>query len=253
MPTSGSQQFDVLKQHLDSDGAVRREVEFALSALLARANPSNRANRFVYGNGVEWIIACAAWSAGVLTSPAGHDANGFDLADLLDDAKGLWSVKASASGKATQVRLINFMGTGEGARWEEPTLFVSPFLEGAVLVVPGVHRDIADLASHGHDALTLRPADLRAIKEFSTAHPENRIALDVAANRGDAPTQDSDFIQTILLPSVFPHLSKPFAAAQPVGAGSIVDEITGLTTLRAKGDLTEDEFQKAVRRVIAGP
>src|SRR5690625_1788402 len=83
MAGSGSREFDVLKRHLETTPSVKREVEFAFSALLTAANPSDRGLRFLFGNGAEWIIAAAAWSSGVLVAPQGHNTNGFDLGDLL--------------------------------------------------------------------------------------------------------------------------------------------------------------------------
>ena len=81
---SGSSDFDKLRDHLASNATVRKEVENAFAFLLARANPSDRAARFVVGGAVEWIVASAAWSANVLTVPGGHNTNGFDLTDVLN-------------------------------------------------------------------------------------------------------------------------------------------------------------------------
>ncbi|UOW01872.1 hypothetical protein [Agrococcus sp. SCSIO52902] len=244
---SGSSQFDALRRHLLSHNEVRREVEFAFSSLLTAANPSDRGLRFLFGSGAEWIMASAAWSAGVLTAPAGHNANGFDLGDLLDKAKGLWSVKASASTSASQIRLKNFMGDGGRVDWTEPTVFVGPYLKGAVLVDPRSHTEVAEAASNIGDALVLGGG---AVKAFAKSHPQNYIPFDVAVNHGGASADRYAFVKSVITPDHFPILSKPFLAAAPVADRSRVEEITRLALLRDQGVLDEEQFKRAVDTVI---
>lgn len=240
---SGSAEFDALRQHLLTNKDVKREVEFAFSSLLTAANPTDRGLRFLFGNGAEWIMAAAAWSAGVLTAPAGHNANGFDLGDLLNRAKGLWSVKASASTAATQIRLKNFMGNGSSADWTEPTLFVGPYLRGAVLVDPTLHVAVKDAMRRGSDALLLSGG---AIKRFAQENPGNYVAFDVAVNSGGGVNDPYAFVKSVITPEHFPILSKPFLAAAPVATGNLVEEIKKLADLRDRGVLDDESFKKAV-------
>lgn len=247
MATSGSTEFDKLKKHLDSNQTVRREVEFAFSALLTAANPSDRGLRFLFGNGAEWIMASAAWSAGVLTAPAGHNANGFDLGDLLDKTRALWSVKASASSKGGQIRLKNFMGEGKDASWDEPTLFVSPYYGGAVLIDPSTDGEVRAQARKGADALILPGA---VPKSYAADHPENHITFDVAVNEGAGSNDPFAFIKSVIDPAHFPNLSKPFLASMPPAQSNRVEEIERLVALRDSGALTPEQFEKAVERAI---
>lgn len=247
MDTSGSPEFDKLKRHLETKPAVKREVEFAFSALLTAANPSDRGLRFLFGNGAEWIIASAAWSAGVLVAPAGHNANGFDLGDLLDSARSLWSVKASAAKTSGQVRLINFMGDGANAVWNEPTLFVGPYVNGAVLLDPTKDSKLADQARRTSDALVLAGG---VIKRYAKDHPENHVAFDVEVNTGTGANDPYAFVKSILDQRHFPILSKPFVESEPSKATTKVEEIRQLTALKAEGALTEEQFQRAIEVVL---
>jgi hypothetical protein len=243
MSGSGSAEFDALRNHILSNGEVKREVEFAFSSLLTAANPSDRGLRFLFGNGAEWIMAAASWSAGVLTAPAGHNANGFDLGDLLNQAKGLWSVKASASSSAGDIRLKNFMGDGSNADWTEPTLFVGAYLKGAVLVDPTLHRAVKDRMRHSSDALLLGGG---VVKRFALDNPENYVAFDVAINQGGGVNDPYAFVKSVITPEHFPVLSRPFLAATPIASGSLVEEIKKLADLRDLGVLDDESFKKAV-------
>lgn len=249
MGGSGSGEFDALRSHLLANREARREVEFAFSALLTAANPSDRGLRFLFGSGAEWIMAAAAWSAGVLTAPAGHNSNGFDLGDLLVKAKGLWSVKASASTSASDVRLRNFMGDGAKADWVEPTLFVGPYLKGAVLVDPRIHAAVKEKMRRSSDALLLGGG---VVKQFALDNPSNYVPFDVAINKGGGPNDPYAFIKSVIAPEHFPILSRPFVESAPVTTSSRVEEITKLVALRDAGALDEHQFRRAVNEVL-GP
>lgn len=247
MAGSGSREFDVLKRHLETAPSVKREVEFAFSALLTAANPSDRGLRFLFGNGAEWIIAAAAWSSGVLVAPQGHNTNGFDLGDLLDKARSLWSVKASASDKASQIRLINFMGDGANAVWDEPTLFVGPYVSGAVLLDPAQDPDLAAQVRKTSDALVLAGG---VVKKYAKDHPENHVRFDVEVNSGASSNDPFAFIKSILDPAHFPVLSKPFLASTPKTSTTKVEEIEKLVAFRDQGALTPEQFHKAVSTLL---
>lgn len=247
MVGSGSEGFDRLRAHLLHDREVRREIEFAFSSLLTAANPSDRGLRFLFGNGAEWIMATAAWSAGVLTAPQGHNADGFDLADLMDNAKGLWSVKASASRSSSQIRLKNFMGAGKDADWTEPTLFVGPYLRGAVLVDPRQHPEVKAAVRHKSDALVLSGT---AVKAFAADNPANHAVFDVKENTGGVAADPFTFIKSVITPEHFPRLSKPFLAAEPKKVlSNEVEQITQLSALRQNGELTDEQFKRLVAKI----
>ncbi|RRJ87905.1 SHOCT domain-containing protein [Gulosibacter macacae] len=245
---SGSSEFDMLRNHLQSDPAVKREVEFAFASLVGAANPSDRGLRFLFGGGAEWILAAASWSAGVLTAPAGHNSNGFDLADLLAKARGLWSVKASASDKSMTVRLTNFMGDGANADWQDPTVFVAPYFGGAVLVDPKIHAEIHSQVIKKGDALTLAGT---IVKRFRDESPANFIPFEVAVNKGTFQGDPFSFIKSVLAPGHFPILSRPFLESTPIAASSRVEEIKKLAELRDAGALSEEQFRKAVDQVVS--
>jgi len=245
---SGNSEFDRLREHLLANKTVRREVEFAFASLLTAANPSDRGMRFLFGGGAEWIMASAAWSAGILTAPAGHNANGFDLADLLAKARGLWSVKASASASSGQIRLTNFMGDGSNAVWEDATLFVAPYFGGAVLVAPQTHHEVHAKVRKTGDALVLSGA---VVREFRDNNPANFIPFEVAVNSGVRAGDPFAFIKSVLAPEHFPNLSKPFLASAPITISNRVQEIERLVALRDQGVLDEAQFKQAVDQVIA--
>lgn len=240
---SGSVEFDGLRNYLDNHREVKRELEFAFTSLLAAANPSDRGSRFAYGGGAEWIMAAVAWCAGILTAPAGHNANGFDLTDLLDRARGLWSVKASASLTSSSIRLTNFMGSGKSSVWDVPTLFVGPYLGGAVLIDPRQEREIQQATKREKDALTL---SARKVRDFAGAHPLNKISFDVAVNDGRTQGDRYALIKSILVPQHFPNLSAPFVAAEPPKGRTKVSEIERLIELRDNGEIDDKQFRALV-------
>lgn len=248
MNDSGSLKFDRLKQHLEKSVSARREVEFAFSALLAAANPSDRGLRFLFGNGAEWILACAAWSAGILTAPAGHNANGFDLADLLHEARGMWSVKASASATTSQIRLVNFMGDGRNATWTDPTVFIAPYIHGAVFIDPTQDPDVQNAAHKIGDALTLAGG---VVKKYAVNHPHHHISFQIQANTGATTHDPYAFIKSILDPGHFPLLSRPFAAAEPATNNTLVDELQQLNDLKNIGALNDKQYKSAVDHVLS--
>lgn len=247
MAGSGNSEFDKLRDHLLNNKAVKREVEFAFASLLTAANPSDRGMRFLFGGGAEWIMASASWSAGILTAPAGHNANGFDLADLLTKARGLWSVKASASPSSMQIRLTNFMGDGSNAVWEDATLFVAPYFGGAVLIDPTLHTDVHAEMRRTGDALVLGGG---VVKKFRDDNPANFIPFEVAVNSGTSAGDPFAFIKSVLAPEHFPNLSKPFLASAPISTSTRVEEIQRLVALRDQGVLDEAQFKKAIDQVV---
>lgn len=241
--SSGSPAFDKLRDTLARDRALRSEMEAALDLNVRRVNPSDRANRFGSGAAVEWILASVAYAAGVLTVPGGHNANGFDLRDLLGKAQaGLWSVKNQT--KRSNYRITNGLGGG-GKGFVEPTVFLSPALPGIVFADPELHFEIASKAMQLSDAVVL---PFRAVLDHATDHPECVAPCAMPTNPGTG-TDDPwlDYVASLLAPERFPQLSRMFRDSKPAER-SIADEIKALVALRDAGDITEEQF----RTFIAG-
>lgn len=243
LPGSGSSAFDDLREELRRTPALRSELEAALDLNVQRVNPTDRANRFGSGAAVEWILACVAFSAGVLSVPGGHNANGFDLRDLRSDARGLWSVKNQT--KRGEWRITNGLG-GSGSGLKDPTIFVSPSLPGLTFVDPGVHADVSEQVVVKSDAVTL-PA--RVVEEHAQERPECVAACVMPKNPGtgvEDPWQD--YVENLLAPQRFPRLSRLFAASSPV-AGTLTSELMKLVELRDAGALSANDFSVLIAKL----
>lgn len=243
-PTSGSESFDAFRAALAREPSLRSEVESALDLNVRRVNPSDRANRFGSGAAVEWILASAAYAAGVLTVPGGHNANGFDLRDLLSEVRdGLWSVKNQT--KRGEFRISNGLGGG-GRGFVEPTVFLSPALPGIVYADPTMHADIASAAMQKADAVTL---PFVAVLLHAQTYPECVAECTMPTNPGSG-TDDPwlDYVASLLAPERFPRLAKMFIESKPVG-GTLSDEIVRLAALRDAGTITTEQFNDLVKRL----
>lgn len=241
--SSGSKAFDDLRDALIRDGHLRSEMEAALDLNVRRVNPSDRANRFGSGAAVEWILAAVAYAAGVLSIPGGHNSNGFDLRDLRDDARGLWSVKNQT--KRGEWRITNGLG-GAGSGFQDATIFVSPSLPGLTFADPAIHMDLAVQVVNKADAVTL-PA--RAVVEFAEAHPECVARCVMPTNPGTGDEDPwMDYVENLLAPSRFPQLSRLFVASKPT-SGTLVSELQALVAMRDEGKITEEQFAVLVARV----
>lgn len=241
--SSGSAAFDDLRAALLADPALRSELEAALDLNVRRVNPTDRANRFGSGAAVEWILACVAFAAGVLSIPGGHNMNGFDLRDVRHDARGLWSVKSQT--KRGEWRISNGLG-GSGAGLRDATVFVSPSLPGITLVDPARHADVAARAVEKSDAVTL-PA--RVVEEHARSHPECVAACAMPTNPGTGEEDPwMDYVENLLSPDRFPRLSRLFAASKPV-AGTLTGELQKLIALRDAGQISPAQFDALVDRL----
>ena len=141
-----------------SDPQLGQELQWLLRVSVENFNPSSRANRFIIGALVEWGIALAAFAAGILTLPQGHDADGDDVAGLRDAAKYRWSVKSSFSKqKSYQFIIQNVRGRKDdpGEPQMEETLFLHPLLPGIVHVDPAVHSQVLESLRFDGDAWVL--------------------------------------------------------------------------------------------------
>lgn len=241
--TSGSPNFDLLRDTLARDAALRGELESALRLNVDRVNPTDPGNRFVVGGAVEWIIAAAAWHAGALSVPGGHSARGFDLMDLQRAARGMWSVKSASSKAKSEWRITNGLG-GSGTGFRDATVFVSPHLPGLVFVDPELHTEVTRRARSNKDAVVL---GFGVVVEHANMHPECVAPLVAPANEGrGAENPFLAYAQTVLTPDRFPRLSTMFTAAKPA-AGSKADQALQLIAAKNAGDLTDEQFNALIR------
>ncbi|MFL0358590.1 hypothetical protein [Curtobacterium flaccumfaciens] len=245
MPGSGSESFDKLRSHLIANATVRREIETAYAFLLARANPSDRAARFVFGGASEWIVAASAWSAGVLTTPQGHNANGYDLAELLTQSRGLWSVKTASARKPGEWRITNGLGDA-GKGFEEPTLFVHKDLGGFLYIDPAAEPEVKQQQIKKRDAYTL---PFKVTKAFADSHPENLARLDLPVNEGQAVVEAYTFERELLAPNAFPNLSRIFVETTPLPI-TLTDEIRRLNDMAQDGSISQQERDDAIARLL---
>ena len=114
--------FQILKTSLAQKPEIRSEMETAMSAILARLNPSDRGTRFLTGGAYEWIIAVACWVSGIKLIPGGHSLNNFDLLEFRNALRGVWSIKSfTSSSISNDIRLGNKL-SNVSITWTEPTL-----------------------------------------------------------------------------------------------------------------------------------
>ncbi|WAC67205.1 hypothetical protein OVA14_05535 [Agrococcus sp. SL85] len=243
--TSGSEHFDRLRAGLAKDASVRSEIEAAMRLNVDRVNPSDPGNRFVVGGAVEWLIAAAAWALGVLTIPGGHSTRGFDLMDLQDAARGLWSVKAQTSANKGSFRLTNGLG-GSGKGFQDPTVFVSPHLPGLVFIDPARHKDAAEAVRVKPDAVELPFA---AVAKHAQRHPECVAVIAAPKNEGrGAENPFLAYAETIATPDRFPRLATMFTAAKPATSGRAA-EVAELLSLKQSGAISDAQFNALVNQV----
>lgn len=242
--TSGSIAFDALRNALIREPALRAELEAALDLNVRRVNPTDRANRFGSGAAVEWILASVAYSAGVLSIPGGHNSNGFDLRDLRENARGLWSVKNQT--KRGEWRISNGLG-GSGGGFVDATVFVSPSLPGLTFVDPRLHLDVTAQIIVKSDAVTL-PA--RVIEKHSEERPECVAPCSMPRNPGTGDEDPwMDYVENLLSRDRFPRLSQLFTASKPVG-GTLTSELQTLVALRDSGALSAEQFDLTLKRIV---
>ena len=243
MLTSGSPDFDRLRDALNANQGLRNELEWALLANVNRINPSDRANRFGSGAAVEWILASLAYHAGILAVPGGHNTDGFDLRDLRVKAQGLWSVKNTT--RRSDFRLTNGMG-GAGKGFVDPVLLLSPALPGITFADPNVHSDLVSKCKNTGDATVL---PFKSALLHAEEHPECVAVCRMPENQNEG--QDDpwmDYVKSLLDPERFPLLSKMFREAKLVNE-TIVDAIERLVSLRDSGEITQSQFSEFLEKL----
>lgn len=234
--------FDTLRNGLAKDTNFRVEVERALHLNVNRINPSDPGNRFLTGGATEWIVAAAAWHAGVFTVPGGHAEIGFDLLDLQTAAHGLWSVKSQTAQNPAAFRMSNGLGGG-GRGFADPTVFLSPHLPGLLYADPKTHLNVKAAEQKKSDAVIL---PFKVLRQHAIDNPHCVAPLTVARNEGRG--NENPFLaytKTILVPEQFPLLSEMFVAAAPP-TRSYANEVQLLSDMRKSGDITDSQFNALI-------
>ena len=244
--SSGSQRFDELKQAFESSPQLKSETEALLRLVLENYNPSNPGIRFITGQAAEWVIAFAAYAAGVIVIPQGHGAVGIDLKEVFGVVKESWSCKSSTQQKVNNFRISNGLG-GSGRGFVDPTIFMAPLLPGIVFAHPMVHPHVTDAQVLEKDAVTM---PFRVIADHAAAHPECVIELDIPHNQGHGATDATlEALKLLVTSHGFPILGKLFEDAKPVKR-SIADELTTLRKMLEGGSITEEIYEAACRETV---
>lgn len=245
--TSGSPEFDKMRTAFLLDPSLRTELEWAYRLAVETYNPSDRGLRFITGGIGEWIITLAAYRAGLVTLPDGHNADGHDTASVLAKAKGLWSVKTSyrRGGKFT---ITNGQG-GPGLGLVVATAFLSPDLPGIVFVDPEHHPEMVELVSWHKDSTSLAKADVAG---FAVLHPESVIPFTMPDNPGAAVKDPGlEAVRLIVDNSNFPRLRTMFVdvATAATEDKSVVAQIQQAKKLHAEGTLNDEQFESLVSKL----
>lgn len=146
--------FNKLKKAVESDTALKSDIEEALTELLERFSTQIYENRFVVGGVVEVILTAALRAAGVEARDVGLQEERIDIRI----PEGGFSVKGHFRGSG-DIRLINVLGDSAQADWREATLFVLHGI-GIGYADPDLLRDRGVIHRTG-DAVVARYAVLR--------------------------------------------------------------------------------------------
>jgi len=236
-------QFNILKNAMDSQPGLRNEFELAFASIAAKHHPSDRAERFVFGGACEWLLSIASWKAGVKALPAGHSQNGFDLMQFKGAIQGLWSLKSSASHSSNSIiNLRNNNSSSESsanAIYEHPTLFMGPYLPGITYVDFQNNPGLAAKIIYDKDAAKIKSKE---ILEFAKSNSEFVISLTLDA-KPSGSTIDSNLkiVANVLTSGTYPLLGGTVDFLQRYS-----EKITVLRELHASGSLSENDFQKSL-------
>lgn len=250
--SSGSPAFDVLRAAYISDPNLRTETEWAFRLAVETYNPSDRGIRFIIGGIGEWIITLAAYKAGLITMPGGHNADGHDTEALLrEQGKNLWSVKTSYDPKAAYKFTITNGQGGAGKGLVVATVFLAPGLPGMVMVAPDTYPEMAGLVETKAGAGETKLAKKHVV-DFAAAHPECVVPISMPPNPGAAIREPSlEAVRLLVDVDQFPTLRKMFADVRQHDSGrSVVEQIQRLKELKDAGDLDPDSYDAAIRLVV---
>jgi hypothetical protein len=227
------------------DPGLREETEWAYRLAVEAYNPSDRGLRFITGGIGEWIVTLAAYQAGIVTLPEGHNADGHDILDLLQQSRELWSVKTSYDPGGT-FTITNGQG-GPGAGLTVPTIFLAPGLPGIVYVHPGRHPTLVAQQREYKDSMKLKKS---CIKAHANDHPECVIPFKMPINPGSALVDPGLAAVRLLLDGPqFPRLSAMFRDSKAHADSSLVSQLRELEGMRTRGALTDEQYRSAVQKI----
>jgi hypothetical protein len=235
--------FSILKNGFELNPDLRNDLESIMRTIVERHNPSDRAERFVFGGACEWAMATACWVAGIHVFPAGHSQNGFDLTEYKNGLQGLWSIKSSAVAKPTgEIHLINSIGSTKQKQYIHPTVFLAPYLPGITYFNPELAPGYASKIVYAQDATKIKARD---ILNFAVSNPEFVIPFSMPVNVG-APTEDPNLkiVFNILTSGTYKELGPAIKKLKAVS-----DKVGIYRELLAGGQMTEESFKANLKEV----
>lgn len=171
--------FNLLKRECTE--IAKREYEIAISKLLEDYNTTIHENRFVVGGAVEVFTYGLLRSVGVDCNLYGNQSPKGDI--LLPNDRKL-SVKGAFTGGASEIKLINQLGTGR-REWDTATLFVISEV-GIVFGTPDMVED--EHIRYPSDGTALKKVGLQRLIDDS----KNVFRMDIAKKQ---PTEKTGFSQ----------------------------------------------------------
>jgi hypothetical protein len=245
---TGSFAWDKMRLAIMKDPGLRQEIEWLMLQSVSTYNPSDRGIRFIIGTIGEWLLAFAAYAAGVVTLPDGHNADGHDLRAALASSDAHWSVKSSYT-RGGAFGTSNGLGSGAGLGMTAPTVFWSPEFPGMVYVDPSAHGGVkaAEVARGGQVQLAKS-----VVLQHALANPECVIECSIPDNPKTA-TRDPGFeaVKMLVSNGTFPKLQKMLIDGSPKQQTNIAEQIRELRSLRDAGDLNETAYENAINKITS--
>ena len=241
--------FSKLAKALKESPSLQKETEQAMGAILEKHNPSDRAERFVFGGAIEWVMAITCWIAGIRSLPGGHGQNGFDLMELKNGIQGMWSLKSSASSKVSgNVNLRNNQRTSsqQGKAQDlylHPTVFIGPYLPGITYFDPKLATGYASKFDYDEDAVKFK---VSLIADYAKNNPGMVIPFNFPSNPGLTSTEDPNWkiVANILTSGTYSELSAPVKTLQQAS-----DQVRALKSLHQSGKLTDSQWQDSINQI----
>jgi hypothetical protein len=225
------------------------EPEFlrGLNELLGRFNVSDRSNRFIVGDVVEYLIAAGFFALGILVLPRGANQNNFDLDALVGQLRARFSIKSTFS-PASDIRMKNRLSGETEWAWAEPVIFAVQGL-GLVFADPQVHRELADRLRDAGDAYVL---PIRAIREHAARNQDCLIAANIPSN----PRTGHESAARALFKEIFDHPAYPIISGflrrtrANVDGTPIFEALDEARARHDRGELTAEQYEELVQALI---
>ncbi len=164
--------FKKLKQAVEGDDELRRDIELAIGQLLQRFATSIRENRFIVGGVLEVILVAALRASGIQAEDVGISEQRIDI----KIPRGGFSVKGHFK-RTGDIRLINVLGESSETEWDTATLFV---LHG--IGIGYADPDLIGETKRTSDAIVLRYS---ALRDFLHRNREYLIVCEIPPARSD--------------------------------------------------------------------